>query len=189
MDHDPSAEIETYYVKFRPRANTSIQTDKTLLCPCPEVVPGVNHKCAREYLASLEKPYRKVGQGGPGSFQTRTGPVPIYGRLGRGKQGYNSQGIVNGTSRENTWFCRRNQIVCQGGHVSGLLVGTTCVDTPEIISLQTPIGVYTPTHMFQWSTDTGNYLQAITSHAIKEISDHLPQCLGWRTCYCIWPKR
>lgn len=47
----------------------------------------------------------------------------------------------------------------------------------EIMSIQTPIGVFTPTCILQGSTDAGNHFQSVTSNSFDEIGDNLLQYL------------
>ena len=45
----------------------------------------------------------------------------------------------------------------------------------ECMSIQTPIGVFTPTRVLQGSTDAGNHFQSVTSHVFSSI----PNLLQW----------
>ena len=47
----------------------------------------------------------------------------------------------------------------------------------EFMSIQTPIGVYTPTRMLQGCTDAVNHFQSVSSHLFQAISDALLQWL------------
>jgi hypothetical protein len=48
-------------------------------------------------------------------------------------------------------------------------------ETREILSIQTPCGVYSPTRLLQGSTDAGNHFQAVTSDAFAPLEDNLLQ--------------
>ena len=47
----------------------------------------------------------------------------------------------------------------------------------EIMSIQTPIGVFSPTRILQGSTDSANHFQAATSLAFSELHNHMLQWL------------
>jgi len=55
------------------------------------------------------------------------------------------------------------------------------IDRPHCIlnlmSIQTPLGVYTPTRILQGSTDAGNHFHSSTSQVFTEIENHLLQWL------------
>lgn len=56
-------------------------------------------------------------------------------------------------------------------------------DSQEILSIQTPLGVYSSNRMLQGSTDAGNHFQAVT----QEISPHsmTTSYSGWTISYCM----
>lgn len=47
----------------------------------------------------------------------------------------------------------------------------------EVMSIQTPSGVYTPNRILQGSTDAGNHFQAVTSRIFAELSSNMLQWL------------
>jgi len=50
-------------------------------------------------------------------------------------------------------------------------------DSQEVMSIQTPVGVYTSTRILQGSTDAGNHFQATTSNVFRELNEKLIQWL------------
>ena len=48
-------------------------------------------------------------------------------------------------------------------------------ESKEIMSIQTPLGVFSSNRLLQGSTDAGNHFQSVTSEAFIEISDNLLQ--------------
>jgi hypothetical protein len=49
----------------------------------------------------------------------------------------------------------------------------------EIFSIQTPLGIYTPTRLLQGSTDAGNYFQGATAPLFLSSSDLVNRLLQW----------
>lgn len=50
-------------------------------------------------------------------------------------------------------------------------------DSQELLSIQTPLGVYSSNRLLQGSTDAGNYFQAVTQEAFHPLSQNLIQWL------------
>lgn len=50
-------------------------------------------------------------------------------------------------------------------------------DSCEIMSIQTPIGVFTPNRILQGSTDAGNHFQAVTACAFEPLTNNMLQWL------------
>jgi len=50
-------------------------------------------------------------------------------------------------------------------------------DSQEIMSIQTPLGVHTPTRILQGGTDAGNHFQSTISQVFAEMASHLLQWL------------
>ena len=57
-------------------------------------------------------------------------------------------------------------------------------DSQEIHSIQTPIGVYTPTRILQGGTDSGNHYQAVTSEKFSQAGVH--KILQWLDDFLIY---
>lgn len=50
-------------------------------------------------------------------------------------------------------------------------------NSQEMMSIQTPLGVYSPTRILQGSTDAGNHFQSVTSQIFSELSSNILQWL------------